>query len=73
MIVVKRPMRPLLTKTYSIIITSLGSTLDPLECSKSFARVWRGVLDDISVGVSSAESSKSFSNTEVSAFSLLLK
>lgn len=41
-------MRASLSTTYSLILTSLGASLDPEEGKKSLARVWRCVLEDIS-------------------------
>jgi len=41
-------MRPVLSISYSLIFTSLSSSLDPSEASKSLARVWRTLLEDIS-------------------------
>ncbi|GAA5845556.1 hypothetical protein JCM5353_006752 [Sporobolomyces roseus] len=45
---VRSPMRPVLSISYSLIFTSLSSSLDPSEASKSLARVWRTLLEDIS-------------------------
>lgn len=44
------PMRPVFSTTYSIVVSSgsIGSRLDPEESTKSLARVWRTVLEDIS-------------------------
>jgi len=41
-------MRPVLSISYSLIFTSLSSSLDPSEASKSLSRVWRTLLEDIS-------------------------
>lgn len=41
-------MRASLSTTYSLLLTSLGASLDPEEGKKSLARVWRCVLEDIS-------------------------
>lgn len=40
-------MRPVLSTSYSIILVSLGASVDPEEGKKSLARVWRSVLEDI--------------------------
>jgi hypothetical protein len=40
-------MRPTLSTTYSLLLSSLGASVDPEEGKKSLARVWRCVLEDI--------------------------
>ncbi|GAA6062703.1 hypothetical protein JCM10212_004761 [Sporobolomyces blumeae] len=45
---VRSPMRPALSTTYSLLLSAIGASLDPDEASKSLARVWRTVLEDIS-------------------------
>lgn len=40
-------MRPVLSTSYTLILTSLGASVDPEEGKKSLARVWRSVLEDI--------------------------
>lgn len=41
-------MRASLSTTYSLLLTSLGASVDPEEGKKSLARVWRCVLEDVS-------------------------
>jgi uncharacterized protein YjaG (DUF416 family) len=41
-------MRPALSTTYSLLVNSLSSHLDPNEATKSLSRVWRSILEDIS-------------------------
>ncbi|GAA5973703.1 hypothetical protein JCM11641_005089 [Rhodosporidiobolus odoratus] len=43
----RSPMRPALSTTYSLVLASLGSSIDPEEGKKSLARVWRAVLEDV--------------------------
>ncbi|CEQ39091.1 SPOSA6832_00570 [Sporobolomyces salmonicolor] len=43
----RSPMRPALSTTYSLLLSSLGAAVDPDEGKKSLARVWRSVLEDI--------------------------
>ena len=44
----RSPMRASISTAYSLLLTSLGASLDPEEGKKSLARVWRCVLEDIS-------------------------
>lgn len=41
-------MRPALATTYSLLVSSFSSHVDPNEGAKSLSRVWRSVLEDIS-------------------------
>lgn len=43
----RSPMRPVLSTSYSIILESMGASVDPEEGKKSLARVWRTILEDI--------------------------
>ncbi|KAL8281544.1 hypothetical protein RQP46_006228 [Phenoliferia psychrophenolica] len=43
----RSPMRPALSTTYSLVLESMGASVDPDEGKKSLARVWRSVLEDI--------------------------
>ncbi|GAA5924901.1 uncharacterized protein JCM15063_005765 [Sporobolomyces koalae] len=45
---IRSPMRPALSTTYSLLVSSLSAHIDPNEASKSLSRVWRTVLEDIS-------------------------
>lgn len=40
-------MRPALSTTFSLVLESMGASIDPDEGKKSLARVWRSVLEDI--------------------------
>jgi hypothetical protein len=60
----RSPLRPALSTTYSLVLSSLGGAIDPEEGKKSLARVWRCVLEDISAVASTVlESAPQSSST----------